>query len=131
VCNHDVNEYSRSCFESNRISSFSLSFRPFEMIELHRKCAFRASRLIGTTFLIVEVNDVYGEYPFIYVKVCHDANTVCILDTGCGGVSLDEDMEITNLREFTKTVPTEANGHQPLNIKGKMTYVVVTSHVRK
>ncbi|KAI0749582.1 Metallo-hydrolase/oxidoreductase [Daedaleopsis nitida] len=103
-----------------------------------RKTAFSARRLTGSTFLIVEVDDVYDEHPFIYAKLVPTARTILLLDTGCGGKTRDPDVELTSLREFIERVPVEDNGGQPLNpithggTGGKqeapMRYVVVLSH---
>ncbi|KZT07630.1 Metallo-hydrolase/oxidoreductase [Laetiporus sulphureus 93-53] len=93
-----------------------------------RRSAFKAYRLTGTTFLIVQVNDIYSEHPYIYAKLVPEANTILVLDTGCGGASNDRKVEVTSLREFMETVGVEDNGGKPLNEGGKMQYVVALSH---
>ncbi|EJF64647.1 Metallo-hydrolase/oxidoreductase [Dichomitus squalens LYAD-421 SS1] len=90
--------------------------------------AFSARRLTPSTFLIVEVDDVYDEHPFIYAKLVSAANTILLLDTGCGGKSNDPEVGVTSLREFVETVPIDDNGGEPLNPGGRMHYVVVLSH---
>lgn len=92
------------------------------------RAAFKASRLSPTTFLIVEHSDIYEEHPFIYAKIVPDASTILLLDTGCGGATKDDEIEISSLREFIGTVKVDDNGGQPLNEGGKMRYVVVLSH---
>ncbi|KAL6299859.1 Metallo-hydrolase/oxidoreductase [Sparassis latifolia] len=93
-----------------------------------RGSAFSARRLTPTTFLIVETDDVFGEQPFIYAKLVPAANTLVLLDTGCGGRSRDHGVEITSLREFIETVPVTDNGGRPLNERARLRYVVVLSH---
>lgn len=93
-----------------------------------KRSAFKAYRLTDSTFLIVEVNDIYSEHPYIYAKLVPAANTILVLDTGCGGASNDRDVEITSLREFIETVGVEDNGGKPLNERGRMRYVVALSH---
>ena len=94
--------------------------------------AFKASKLNSTTFLIIEHSDSYDEHPYIYAKLIPQANTILILDTGCGGRTDDPKIELTSLREFIETVEVDAryeNGDSgPLNEGGKMGYVVVLSH---
>ncbi|KAH9936064.1 Metallo-hydrolase/oxidoreductase [Amylocystis lapponica] len=93
-----------------------------------RRSAFRAHRLTASTFLIVEHDDIYAEHPYIYAKIVPAANTILILDTGCGGASNDPNVEVTSLREFIETVPVEHNQGMPLNEGGRMRYVVALSH---
>ncbi|KAH9928619.1 Metallo-hydrolase/oxidoreductase [Fomitopsis serialis] len=64
----------------------------------------QAYRLTHSTFLIVEIDDVYSEHPYIYVKL------------------------ITSLRAFLESVPVEENGGRPLNERARMRYVVALSH---
>jgi len=91
--------------------------------------AFKASRLTPSTFLIIEHSDVYSEHPFIYAKIIPSANTIVIIDTGCGGATNDETINLKSLREFIETVGIEDNeGDKPLNEGGKMRYIVVLSH---
>jgi glyoxylase-like metal-dependent hydrolase (beta-lactamase superfamily II) len=92
------------------------------------RSAFAASRLNATTFLIKELDDIYDEYPFIYVKVIPEANVCCLVDTGCGGVSKDPDVEVTSLRQFIETVAVPDNDYKPLNNDGKE-YIVICTHV--
>ena len=96
-----------------------------------KKSAFTARRLTRSTFLIVEVDDIYGEHPYIYAKLVPDAGTVLLFDTGCGGASNDRTVHITSLREFLETVPIAENGGDPLNGGGgaeRMRYAVALSH---
>jgi glyoxylase-like metal-dependent hydrolase (beta-lactamase superfamily II) len=92
------------------------------------KAAFHASRLTSTTFLIKEYNDIYSEHPHIYAKVVPAANTILIIDTGCGGASNDTDITIKSLKEFVETVEVDDNDGSPLNEGGKMGYVVALTH---
>ncbi|KAF8992851.1 beta-lactamase-like protein [Cyathus striatus] len=92
------------------------------------KAAFYASRLTNSTFLIKEYDDVYSEHPNIYAKVVSAANSILIVDTGCGGVSNDSTIEITNLREFIENVAVDQNDGKPLNEHGRMKYIVVSTH---
>ena len=92
------------------------------------KSAFAARRLTPSTFLIVEVDDIFGEEPFIYAKLVPAARTVLLLDTGCGGRTRTPDAEFTRLRDFVERAPVEDNGGRPLNPGGAMGYAVVLSH---
>ncbi|EMD34135.1 hypothetical protein CERSUDRAFT_117629 [Gelatoporia subvermispora B] len=92
------------------------------------RSAFTARRLTPTTFLIVEVNDIFNEHPFIYAKIFAEAKEILLVDTGCGGMSRDPTVEITSLREFLETVDVPDNGGRPLNVGGQMGYAVVLSH---
>ncbi|KAI5118037.1 hypothetical protein M0805_009219 [Coniferiporia weirii] len=95
---------------------------------MHKKktAAFTATRLTATVFKIVEYDDIYAEHPFIYVKVLPDV--VLLVDTGCGGVSDDTDVDVTSLREFVETWPIADNGGSPLNAGGARKYIVVCTH---
>ncbi|KAH7884512.1 beta-lactamase-like protein [Phlebopus sp. FC_14] len=90
--------------------------------------AFIARRLTASTFLITEWDDIFNEHPFIYAKIVPIAQTIMILDTGCGGATYNSDIGLKSLREFIETVDVEDNGGKPLNPQGKMRYVVVQSH---
>ncbi|KAJ3552088.1 hypothetical protein NM688_g4344 [Phlebia brevispora] len=92
------------------------------------KAAFKTCRLTPTAFVINEHSDVYDEKPLIYAKIVPSANTILILDTGCGGATKDTKIEIKSLREYIETVPLRANGDKPLNQGGTMRYIVVLSH---
>ncbi len=92
------------------------------------KSAFRASRLTPSTFLLIEHSDSYGDDPCIYAKMISEANTILIIDTGCGGETKDPKIELKSLRGFVETVGIEDNGGKALNEGGKMGYVVVLSH---
>ncbi|KAH9945245.1 Metallo-hydrolase/oxidoreductase [Epithele typhae] len=92
------------------------------------KSAFAARRLTPSTFLIVEVDDVFDEHPFIYAKRVPAARTLVLLDTGCGGRTRRPDVELTPLRVFVETAPVADNGGRPLNARGAWAYVVVLSH---
>ncbi|KAI0072537.1 Metallo-hydrolase/oxidoreductase [Panus rudis PR-1116 ss-1] len=112
------------------------------MSSSHKKAAFKATLLsssstpnhTSSTFLITEHSDIYDEHPFIYAKLVPEANTILLIDTGCGGATDKPEIEITSLREFMEVVPIEENGGKPLNDGsregkgGKMGYVVVLSH---
>ncbi|KIJ67068.1 hypothetical protein HYDPIDRAFT_58724, partial [Hydnomerulius pinastri MD-312] len=90
--------------------------------------AFTARRLTSSTFLITEWDDIFIEHPFIYAKIVSSAQTILILDTGCGGATHNPDIGLKSLREFIETIGVEDNGGEPLNPGGKMAYVVVQSH---
>lgn len=92
------------------------------------KAAFQATRLTSSTFLIKEYNDIYSEQPHIYAKLVSSANTILIIDTGCGGASNDPDITIKSLREFIETVKVEDNNGLPLNEGGGMNYIVALTH---
>ncbi|KAI6096488.1 Metallo-hydrolase oxidoreductase [Pisolithus croceorrhizus] len=51
--------------------------------------AFKARRLMPSTFSIIQWDDIYNEHPFIHAKIVSAVQTVLtlILDTGCGGTS--------------------------------------------
>ena len=93
-----------------------------------KRTAFSARRLASSTFLIIEVDDIYDEHPFIYAKLVPAARTILLLDTGCGGKPRDPDAKVTSLRDFIERVPVEDNDKRPLNPGGEMEYVVVLSH---
>ena len=95
---------------------------------MSRKAAFKADRLTPTVFIINEHSDIYDEKPLIYTKLVSSANTIVILDTGCGGATNDAGIEVKSLREFIETVPVEDNDNRPLNPDGSMRYLVVLSH---
>ncbi|TFK72915.1 Metallo-hydrolase/oxidoreductase [Pluteus cervinus] len=92
------------------------------------KSAFRATRLTATTFLIKEYDDVYAERPHIYAKIVPSADTILVVDMGCGGRSVDPDVEVTSLREFIETFPVQDNDGKALNPGGTMSYIIVTTH---
>ncbi|KAF9476687.1 Metallo-hydrolase/oxidoreductase [Pholiota conissans] len=92
------------------------------------KAAFHASRLTPSTFLIKEYDDIYSEHPHIYAKVVHAANTILVIDTGCGGASNDTEITITSLKEFIDNVGVDDNNGHPLNEGGKIGYVVALTH---
>lgn len=90
--------------------------------------AFLATRLTASTFLIKEYDDIYDERPHIYAKIVPSANAILIIDTGCGGKTKNATVQVTSLRTFIEMVPVEGNRNNPLNVDGKMDYVVVTTH---
>ncbi|KAI9000581.1 beta-lactamase-like protein [Trametes punicea] len=90
--------------------------------------AFTARRLAPTTFLVTEVEDIYGEHPFIYAKLVPAARTLLLLDTGCGGATRNPDASFKRLRDFLEQAPLADNAGRPLNARGEMEYVVVLSH---
>ncbi|KAF8515693.1 Metallo-hydrolase/oxidoreductase [Hysterangium stoloniferum] len=92
------------------------------------KAAFYATRLNSTTFLVKEYDDIYSEHPHIYAKIAPSANTVLLVDTGCGGASNDSEIEVKSLRRFMETINVDSNDGKPLNPGGLMRYVVVLSH---
>ena len=99
--------------------------------DVQMKTYFSCSRLNSSTFLIVE-SDHFGEYPFIYVKLCDDPPLVLLSDTGCGG-GTDRESNSTNLKDFIETYPIPENRGQPLNPRdsdGKplRNYSIICSH---
>ncbi|KAJ7158805.1 Metallo-hydrolase/oxidoreductase [Mycena filopes] len=92
------------------------------------RAAFRATRLTQSTFLLSEYNDIYDEQPQIFVKLIPSANTILIIDTGCGGATIDHDIEITSLRRYIEQVRLDCNNGIPLNEGGCMEYLVVATH---
>ncbi|KAJ7739779.1 Metallo-hydrolase/oxidoreductase [Mycena maculata] len=92
------------------------------------RAAFRAARLTPTTFVLSEYNDVYREHPQIYVKIIPAARTILIIDTGCGGATVDPDIEMTSLRRYIEEVKLDCNGGAALNEVKNTEYVVVLSH---
>jgi len=92
------------------------------------KAAFQASRLTSSTFLIKEYDDIYSEHPHIYAKIVPSANTILVVDTGCGGASNDTHIVIKSLRDFIETVKVDDNNGTPLNEDGRMDYVVALTH---
>ena len=96
--------------------------------KLQLSTCFNCNKLSTSTFLITE-NDVYGERPFIYVKVYSDPPLLVLSDTGCGGRTGD----YNTLRNFLETFPAEANGHVPLNPRGdngipSLHYLIICTH---
>jgi glyoxylase-like metal-dependent hydrolase (beta-lactamase superfamily II) len=94
------------------------------------RSAYTASRLTpsSSTFLIKEYQDIYDERPFIYVKLVPAARAIIVIDTGCGGKTEDQDIEITSLREFIEKAPVQDNEGRPLNAEG-WKYIVICTHV--
>lgn len=90
--------------------------------------AFKTRRLNGSTFLITEWDDIWNEHPYIYAKVVRSANTILILDTGCGGATTNSSIGIRSLREYLETVPIKENRGRALNEGGTMKYVVTQTH---
>ncbi|KIM39766.1 hypothetical protein M413DRAFT_182628 [Hebeloma cylindrosporum] len=90
--------------------------------------AFHASRLTPSTFLIKEYDDIYSEQPHIYAKVIPAANTILLIDTGCGGASNNPKVNVKSLRHFIESFKIEDNDGLPLNDGGAMDYVVVLTH---
>jgi glyoxylase-like metal-dependent hydrolase (beta-lactamase superfamily II) len=116
-CSHQTYHTSRSLLSmESQTSSFI------------KQSAFQASRLTPSTFLIKEYDDVYSEHPHIYAKVVPSANTMLVIDTGCGGASNNPKTHIKSLREFMETVRVDENNNKPLNQGGRMKYLVVTTH---
>ncbi|KAH7930194.1 hypothetical protein BV22DRAFT_1191466 [Leucogyrophana mollusca] len=90
--------------------------------------AFTTRQLTQSTFLITEWDDIWNEHPFIYAKIVPAAETILIVDTGCGGRTLNTDIGLTSLREYIETVGVADNGGRPLNEGRRMRYVVVQTH---
>jgi glyoxylase-like metal-dependent hydrolase (beta-lactamase superfamily II) len=94
------------------------------LAELPTTC-FHCRRLNETTFIIVE-DDKWRENPFIYVKIY--SQVIVLFDTGCGGASLDPDVQLKTLRSFIETYPVSANENNPLNPAAEKEYIVVCTH---
>ncbi|KAJ7127044.1 beta-lactamase-like protein [Mycena epipterygia] len=92
------------------------------------RAAFHATRLTPSTFVLSEYNDIYEEHPQIYVKVAPSDGTILIIDTGCGGATIDPGIEITSLRRYIEEVKLDCNGGAALNEGKKLEYVVVATH---
>jgi glyoxylase-like metal-dependent hydrolase (beta-lactamase superfamily II) len=103
-------------------------YTPKSQSSVVSRAAFNATRLTPSTFLIKEFDDIYSEHPHIYAKLLPTANTLLLIDTGCGGASNDPTIEVTSLREYIETVGVDKNGGKPLNEGGRMGYIVVLSH---
>jgi len=71
-------------------------------------------------------DDPYAEYPFIYVKLFD--NFIVLVDTGCGQVAKDPNVQLKRLRTFLEVYPVKDNGGKPLNETRSRKYVVVCSH---
>jgi hypothetical protein len=87
---------------------------------------FSTTRLSRTTFKIVE-DDVYGEQPFIYVKIY--PSVILLVDTGCGGKSKEKGVQVKQLRRYIEKYPIADNAWRPLNDGGSKPYVVVQTHL--
>lgn len=93
-----------------------------------RKAAFKASRLTPTTFVVTEHSDVYDERPLIFTKIIPEQGVVLIIDTGCGGATDDEEIDVRSLREYLETIKVPDNDNLPLNEGGAMRYAVLLTH---
>lgn len=100
----------------------------FIMSESSIHSAFKTSRLTSSTFLIIEHSDIYDEHPYIYAKIIPVANSILIVDTGCGGATNDPKINLKRLRNYIEEVAVDENNGKPLNEGGKMGYAVVLSH---
>lgn len=89
---------------------------------------FTCSRLNSSTFRIVE-DDIYGEAPFIYVKI--NLSAIIVIDTGCGPRPATEASARNlslSLRQFIETHPVMENQDAPLNPNGIKPYNVICTH---
>ena len=97
-----------------------------------KRAAFKGTRLSENTYLITEHSDIYNEHPFIYVRIFSSFNTILVIDTGCGGATDDQEIEITSLREFIETANPDSDAEhgdgKPLNEGGKLAYAVALTH---
>lgn len=93
-----------------------------------RKAAFKAARLTPTTWVLTEHSDSYDEHPLIYVKLIPDQGVMLIIDTGCGGATDDDEIDVRSLREYIETVNIPANDNLPLNKDGALRYAVLLTH---
>ncbi|KAJ7284930.1 beta-lactamase-like protein [Mycena rebaudengoi] len=93
------------------------------------RAAFEATRLTKSTFLLREYNDIYGENPHIYVKLIPSEGTILVIDTGCGGATIDQDIEITSLRTYIEEIKLKCNSGEPLNpASRRMDYIIIPTH---
>ncbi|CAK5268734.1 unnamed protein product [Mycena citricolor] len=126
------------CLAAENAWLLSLTFLLLLSIPLYRRCrrtssygqpsyAFTAIRLTPTTFMLTEYDDIFDEHPQIFVKVVSSANTVLIIDSGCGGKSA-RPAKTTSLRTFIEKAKLDCNGGVALNEGGRMDYVVVATH---
>ena len=91
--------------------------------------SFKCDKINKTTFVIIE-DDIYHEYPFIYVKVYVDPALIVLSDTGCGGRKGSHD---DTLRNFIETYPIKVNGYTPLNPRDDngiplLNYLIICTH---
>lgn len=87
---------------------------------------FECFKLNGSTYRIVE-HDVFGETPFIYVKI--NLARVVLIDTGCGPrAATDPKAQYSWLRRFIEAHPVPENGGAPLNPGGDKPYTVICTH---
>lgn len=87
---------------------------------------FTCSKLNSSTFRIVE-DDIYGEAPFIYIKV--NLSAIILIDTGCGSrPAAESNARTLSLRQFIETYPVMENENTPLNPNGIKPYTVICTH---
>ncbi len=75
-----------------------------EEVGATRVAAFQATRLTTSTFKIVEYDDIFNEHPFIYAKVFPDV--LILVDSGCGGATENPNINVKELREFSRRSPS-------------------------
>jgi phosphoribosyl 1,2-cyclic phosphodiesterase len=76
-----------------------------------------------------EYNDIYGENPHIYVKLIPSESTILVIDTGCGGATIDQDIEVTSLRTYIEEIKLKCNSGEPLNpASRRMDYIIIPTH---
>jgi glyoxylase-like metal-dependent hydrolase (beta-lactamase superfamily II) len=85
--------------------------------------SFLSKRINKSTFLVIE-DDVYGEQPYIYVKIYPDY--ILVTDTGCN--SPRNPCLIASLRTYLETSKLQVNEGQALNPNGEKKYVIICSH---
>jgi glyoxylase-like metal-dependent hydrolase (beta-lactamase superfamily II) len=86
---------------------------------------FSCRRLNSTTFVITE-DDEWREYPNIHVKIYEAA--IVVIDTGCGGASMNPHVPRRSLRKFIETLPIKDNNGRPLNPEGERDYIILCTH---
>jgi glyoxylase-like metal-dependent hydrolase (beta-lactamase superfamily II) len=113
-----VSEYSRSSSdESDYMASTDERDSP-------PSTSFVTRRVNASTFLVIE-DDVYGEQPYIYVKIYDQY--LLLTDTGCNSPR-SEEPSLTSLRQFLETYPVSQNKDRCLNPNGIKKYVLICSH---
>jgi len=86
--------------------------------------SFISRKINASTFLVIE-DDIYGEEPYIYVKVY--ANHLLVTDTGCDSPR-SKNRSLTSLRQYLETFPLSSNGNRSLNPNGSKAYIIICSH---
>lgn len=88
---------------------------------------FHTTKLNATTFVIRE-EDIYQDYPLIYVKIFSEPPLLLLSDTGNAGYGLPPSIKLTSLRRYLETFPVPSNSDRPLNPSGKLPYLIICTH---